>query len=90
VAGLRTRAGQAGPDDFVPLLARFSQVLGGQVADSMASVEYRDARLRVRFQPGFYEARSVRDILVRNAQQQGLSVRFDGEREPTATVALLR
>ena len=90
VAGLRTRAGQAGPDDFVPLLARFSQVLGGQAADSMASVEYRDARLRVRFQPGFYEARSVRDILVRNGQQQGLSVKFDSEREPTATVALLR
>lgn len=90
VASLRTRAGQSGPDDFVPLLARFSQALGGQAADSMGSVEYREGRLRVRFQPGFYEARSVRDILVRDGQRQGLSISFDGEREPTATVALLR
>jgi hypothetical protein len=44
----------------------------------------------VRFQPGFYEARSVRDLLLRDSQRQGLSVKFDGEREPTATVALLR
>ncbi|MCZ7561774.1 MAG: type II secretion system protein GspL [Burkholderiaceae bacterium] len=90
VAGLRTRAGQAGPDDFLPLLTRFSLALGAQGADSTASVEYREARLRVRFQPGFFEARSVREILVRDCQRQGLSVKFDGEREPTATVALLR
>jgi hypothetical protein len=87
---LRTRAGQAGPDDFVPLLTRFALALGAQGADSMGSVEYRDGRLRVRFQPGFYEARSVRDVLVRNCQRQGLSLKFDGEREPAATVALLR
>ncbi|MEB2350820.1 MAG: type II secretion system protein GspL [Burkholderiaceae bacterium] len=90
VAGLRTRAGQAGPDDFLPLLTRFALALGAQGADSMASVEFREARLRVRFQPGFFEARSVREILVRDGQRQGLSVKFDGEREPTATVALLR
>ena len=90
VASLRTRAGQAGPEDFVPLVSRFALALGGQATDSLASVEYRDGRLRVRFQPGFYEARSVRDLLLRDSQRQGLSVKFDGEREPTATVALLR
>ena len=90
VAGLRTRAGQAGPEDFLPLLTRFSLALGAQGADSMASVEYREMRLRVRFQPGFFEARSAREILVRDSQRQGLSVKFDGEREPTATVALMR
>jgi hypothetical protein len=37
VAGLRTRAGQAGPDDFVPLLTRFALALGGQVTRSAAS-----------------------------------------------------
>lgn len=90
VAVLRTRAGQPGPEDFVPMLSRFALALGGQAADSMASVEYREGRLRVRFQPGFYEARSVRDLLARDCQRQGLSLKFDGEREPTATVALLR
>lgn len=90
VAGLRARAGQSGPDDFVPLLARFSQALGGQAIDAMASVEFREGRLRVRFQPGFFESRAARDALVRAGQQLGLSVRFDAEREPTAAVALLR
>ncbi|MCC7059258.1 MAG: hypothetical protein IT508_03410 [Burkholderiaceae bacterium] len=88
VAGLRTSAGQAGPDDFVPLLARFAQALGGQVNDSLGGVEFREGKLRVRFQPGFYEARSVRDLLVSAGQRLGLSVKFDSEREPTATVAL--
>ncbi|KAA0212593.1 MAG: hypothetical protein DWB43_05205 [Lautropia sp.] len=90
VTGLRTRAGQPGPEDFLPLLTRFALALGAQGTDSLASVEYRDARLRVRFQPGFFEARSVREILARDCQRQGLSVKFDAEREPTATVALLR
>lgn len=90
VASLRARAGQSGPDDFVPLLARFSRVLGAQATDAMASVEFREGRLRVRFQPGFFEGRAARDALVRAGQQLGLSVRFDAEREPTAAVALLR
>ncbi|MCD6681861.1 MAG: type II secretion system protein GspL [Burkholderiaceae bacterium] len=90
VASLRARAGQSGPDDFVPLLARFSQALGGQAIDAMASVEFREGRLRVRFQPGFFEARAARESLVRAGQQLGLSVRFDADREPTAAVALLR
>lgn len=90
VASLRTRAGQAGPDDFVPLLARFSQALGDRAVDALAGVEYRDGRLRVRFQPGFYDARPARDALARDGQQLGLSVKFDAEREPTAAVALLR
>lgn len=90
VAAMRTRAGQSGPDDFVPLLARFSQALGSQGADALSGVEYRDGRLRVRFQPGQFEARAVRDTLVQSCQRLGLQLRFDAEREPTATVALLR
>lgn len=90
VAGLRTGAGQAGPEDFVPLLSRFAQALGGQATDSLASVEFREGRLSVRFQPGFYEARSVRELLVTACQRLGLSLRFDSDREPTATVALVR
>ncbi len=90
VASLRARAGQSGPDDFVPLLARFSQALGAQAIDAMAAVEFREGRLRVRFQPGFFEGRAARDALVRSGQQLGLSVRFDADREPTAAVALLR
>ncbi len=90
VAALRLRAGQAAAEDFAPLLARFAQALGGQATDSMGGVEYREGRLRVRFQPGFYDSRSARDVLVRDSQRLGLALKFDGEREPTATVALAR
>lgn len=90
VATMRARAGQSGPEDFVPLLTRFAQALGGQAADALSGVEYRDGRLRVRFQPGQFEARAVRDTLVQACQRLGLQLRFDAEREPTATVALLR
>ena len=87
---LRARAGQSGPDDFVPLLARFSQALGPQATDSLSAVEYREGRLRVRFQPGFYDSKSLRDSLAAACQRQGLRLQFDSEREPTATVALLQ
>lgn len=90
VAGLRTSAGQAGPDDFVPLLSRFAQALGGQATDALSGVEFREGSLRVRFQPGFYEARSVRELLVAACQRLGLSLKFESDREPTATVALVR
>lgn len=90
VAGMRTRAGQSGPEDFVPLLARFSQALGSQANDALSGVDYRDGRLRVRFQPGQFESRAVRDTLIQACQRLGLQLRFDAEREPTATVALLR
>ncbi|MGD9945009.1 MAG: type II secretion system protein GspL [Burkholderiaceae bacterium] len=90
VSTLRTRAGQAGPDDFVPLLARFSQALGPQGIDALGGIEYREGRLRVRFQPGFFESRSVRDSLTQTCQRLGLALSFDNDREPTASVALLR
>lgn len=90
VAAMRARAGQAGPDDFLPLMARFSQALGDQASDALAGVEYREGRLRVRFQPGRMEARELREALSRACQRLGLQLRFEADREPTATVSLLQ
>jgi general secretion pathway protein L len=90
VSSLRTAAGQTGPEDFVPLLARFSQALGAQAADSLAGIEFRDGRLRVRFQPGSFDSQAVRNSLIQASQRLGLQLRFDSEREPTASVGLLR
>ncbi len=90
VAGLRTRAGQSGPEDFIPLLTRFAQALGAQSADSLAGVDYRENRLRVRFQPGQFDSRAARQSLVQAAQRLGLGLKFDSDREPTASVTLLR
>lgn len=90
VAGMRTQAGQSGAEDFLPMLARLSQALGPQAGDALAGVEYRAGRLRVRFQPGPYDARAARDALVQSGQRVGLELRFEGEREPVAVVALAR
>lgn len=88
VASLRARTGQTGPDDFVPLLARFASALGARAADSLAGVDYRDGRLKVRFQAVFVQSGSVRDSLRDACRRQGLVLRFDGESEPTATVSI--
>jgi general secretion pathway protein L len=88
VATLRARSGQSGPDDFMPLLARFVQALGPRGDDAIAALEYRDGTLRVRFQPQRVEGRAAREQLVGSLSRQGLLLRFDNERAPLATVSV--
>ncbi len=88
VTALRTRSGQQGPEDVVPLLARFAQALGSSGVDALAAVEYRDGRLKVRFQPQRVDGRAAREQLREACARAGLRLQFDGEREPTATVGV--
>lgn len=88
VSALRARSGQQGPEDVVPLLARFAQALGAGGVDALAAVEYRDGRLKVRFQPQRVDGRAAREQLREACARAGLKLVFDGEREPTATVGL--
>ncbi|HVL57707.1 MAG TPA: type II secretion system protein GspL [Burkholderiaceae bacterium] len=88
VATLRAQAGQSGPDDFVPLLTRFSQALGPRALDALAGVEYRDGGLRVQFRPQQVETPAARDALREACARQGLRLQFDNERDPRATVRL--
>ncbi len=88
VAALRARSGQQGAEDAVPLLARFGQALGAGGVDALAAVEYRDGRLKVRFQPQRVDGRAAREQLRDACARSGLRLQFDGEREPTATVGL--
>ena len=88
VATLRARSGQAGPDDFVPLLARFAQAVGGTGTDALAAVEWREGRLKVRFQPQRVDGRAAREQLRDACARAGLRLQFDNERDPTATVGL--
>src|SRR5690606_41930942 len=60
LAGLRARAGQSGPADFVPLLARFAQALGPQAAGAMTAAGDRDGRLVVRFIPAVVQGGGAR------------------------------
>jgi general secretion pathway protein L len=88
VAVLRARSGQTGPEDFVPLLAKFSQAIGAQANDALAGVEFREGRLRVRFQPQLVDGQAAREQLRQACARAGLRLQFDNEREPMATVGL--
>ena len=88
VAALRAQSGQSGPEDFVPLLARFAQAIGTSGVDALAGVEYREGRLKVRFQPQRVDGRAAREQLREACARAGLRLQFDNEREPTATVGL--
>jgi general secretion pathway protein L len=90
VAQLRTAAGQQAGDDFLPLISRFAQILGNQAADAVASIDYREGRLRVRFRGALAESRATREALVEAGRRMGLRVQLDAEREPGALVSLLR
>jgi hypothetical protein len=90
VAQLRARAGQASPDDFLPLVVGLSLSLGTQAQDAIGSLEYRDGRLRARFRPGIADTRAAREALELAGRRQGLRLRFDSEREPLATITVLR
>lgn len=84
VADLRLKAGQTGPDDFLPLLTKFSAALGARGADALAGLEYRDGRLRARFRDAFLDGPAVRDGLVAACAQQGLKLQFEGDEGSTA------
>lgn len=88
VASLRARAGQSGPEDFLPLVSRLASALGPRAMDSMAAIEFREGQLKVRFQPSFVESRSVRDALLEACQRNGLKLRFENETGANATVTL--
>lgn len=90
VAQLRARAGQASPDDFLPLVVGLGLALGTHAQDAIGSLEYRDGRLRARFRPGIADTRAAREALELAGRRQGLRLRFDNEREPLATITVLR
>ena len=89
VARMRAGVGQTGPDDFMPLMTRFAQALGAQANDALTSLEYRDGRLIVNFQPALVAARSVREKLELACKQLGLELTFEPGRDSVAFVGLL-
>lgn len=88
VAGLRGRAGQSGPDDFVPMLSRFAQALGPQGTDALVGVEFREGQLKVRFQPAVVESSAARDAFRDACSRRGLALSFDKDSPAVATVRL--
>ena len=88
VSDLRLRAGQSGPDDFLPMVARVAGVLGPRANDALAALEYRDGKLRARFRPDFFDGPAAREALRAVFRQRGLSLQFEGEGDAIAVVSL--
>ncbi len=88
VAALRTRSGESGPGDFVPLLARLGQALGAQSLDALTSVDYRDGTLRVKFKPAVVQTKAARDSLLGACRRVGLRLEFDQPRESSLAAAV--
>jgi general secretion pathway protein L len=88
VAALRAGSGQTGPEDFGPLLERFATAVGPGGVDALAGVEFREGRMKVRFQPQRVDGRAAREQLRDACARAGLRLQFDNERDPTATVGL--
>ena len=88
VATLRTRSGQSGPADFVPMLARLGQALGAQSLDALTTVDYRDGGLRVKFKPAVVQTRAARDKLLEACRRVGLRLEFDQPRDSSLGAAV--
>lgn len=89
VADLRLAAGQSGPDDFLPLLGRFSEALGPRAVDAVASLEYREGRLKVRLREGLLDGPSALDGLRAACRQRGLKLEADPQQPSTVVLGPL-
>ncbi len=83
----RIRAGEPAADDVTALMTGLAAALGPRAVDALSSAEYRDGRLRVRFQPGWADAAAERDALREAAGREHLRLQFE-DREPVAIVSL--
>lgn len=88
VNALRAASGQAGAQDALPMLSRLAEAMGPQASDALLGVEYREGRLRVRFRPERVDSRAMREQLGEACARSGLILRFDNDRDPTATIGV--
>lgn len=79
LAELRARAGIASANDFSVLNARTALLLSSAPVNSVASMEYRDGALKVKFRPSVAENPALQNSLRSVAVQQGLNVRFESD-----------
>jgi len=83
----RIRAGEPATDDATALLTRLAAALGPRAMDALSSADYRDGRLRVRFQSGWADAAAARESMREAAGRVRLRLQFE-DRDPVAIVSL--
>lgn len=82
---LRARAGQSSPGDFSALNSQVSQLLASAPVGIVASVEYRDATLQLKFKSP--PDAQLQNRLRAQAIQQGLQLRFEADGAARITAA---
>jgi len=87
MAELRSRAGIPSANDFSVLNARTALLLSIAPLGSVASMEYRDNALKVKFKPGTGDNAALQNSLRSAAVQQGLAIRFEGDGTARITAA---
>lgn len=87
LAELRARAGIASANDFSVLNARTALLLSAAPVGSVASMEYRDGALKVKFKPSVTENPALQNSLRSVALQQGLNIRFEADGSARVTPA---
>jgi general secretion pathway protein L len=84
---LRSRAGIPSANDFSVLNARTALLLSIAPLGSVASMEYRENALKVKFKPGTGDNAALQNSLRSAAVQQGLAIRFEGDGSARITAA---
>ena len=74
----RARAGLASRSDFSALNAQAAQLLSAAPIGIVASVDYRDGSLRLKFKPGSADA-ALQNLLRAQAGPLGLNIRFEAD-----------
>ena len=87
LSDLRSRAGIPSANDFSVLNARTALLLSIAPVGSVASMEYRDNALKVKFKPGTGDNPAMQNALRSAAVQQGLAIRFEGDGSARITAA---
>ena len=90
VATLRAQAGQAGPEDFSPLIAKLSSALATvppmagtsgpvRAAEALQTLDYRANKLKIKFTSGLMDSRNNRNAVSAVAARYGLKFEFEND-----------
>ena len=79
LTALRARAGVASADDFSVLGTQAGQILSMGPLGTLASLEYRDGTLRLKFKPGSAPDANLQNLMRSRAVQVGLALQFEAD-----------
>jgi hypothetical protein len=79
LTALRARAGVTSASDFSVLGTQAGQILSMGPLGTLASLEYRDGALRLKFKPGSAPDVNLQNLMRSRAVQVGLALQFEAD-----------